>query len=112
MTSTLNVGNREIPVDEEGFLEALTDWDSETAIALASAEAITLEDAHWEIIHTLRQFYTDYEHAPAMRPFTKYVKLTLGEDKGRSIYLLKLFPGSPAKIAAKIAGLPRPDNCL
>ncbi|MCZ6459336.1 MAG: TusE/DsrC/DsvC family sulfur relay protein, partial [Gammaproteobacteria bacterium] len=36
----------------------------------------------------------------------------LGAEKGTSIYLLKLFPGSPAKLLAKIAGLPRPTNCL
>ena len=33
-------------------------------------------------------------------------------DKGNSIYLHKLFPGNPAKLAAKIAGLPRPTNCI
>ena len=47
-----------------------------------------------------------------MRALVKYVRLKLGPDKGRSIYLLKLFPGSPAKIGSKIAGLPKPANCL
>ncbi|MDP4652293.1 MAG: TusE/DsrC/DsvC family sulfur relay protein, partial [Haliea sp.] len=46
------------------------------------------------------------------RPLVKWVKLHLGADCGRSVYLLSLFPGSPAKIASKIAGLPKPDNCL
>jgi tRNA 2-thiouridine synthesizing protein E len=40
------------------------------------------------------------------------VKKEFGPDKGRSAYLMRLFHGSPAKTAAKIAGLPRPDNCL
>ena len=35
-----------------------------------------------------------------------------GKEKGSSMYLLQLFPGSPAKIGSKIAGLPKPDNCL
>jgi tRNA 2-thiouridine synthesizing protein E len=47
-----------------------------------------------------------------MRPLSKYIKQELGADKAGSIYLLTLFPGSPAKLAAKIAGLPRPENCL
>ena len=47
-----------------------------------------------------------------MRALVNYVRLKLGPDKGRSIYLLKLFPGSPAKIGSKIAGLPKPANCL
>ncbi len=47
-----------------------------------------------------------------MRPLVKYCALKLGPDKGRSIYLMSLFPGSPAKLGSKIAGLPKPDNCL
>jgi len=42
----------------------------------------------------------------------KFCRLKLGADKGRSIYLMSLFPGSPAKLGSKIAGLPKPDNCL
>jgi tRNA 2-thiouridine synthesizing protein E len=47
-----------------------------------------------------------------MRILVKTVGEKLGPDKGQSLYLLKLFPGSPAKVAAKIAGLPKPTNCL
>jgi len=47
-----------------------------------------------------------------MRPLVKLVKEKLGEDCGSSVYLMGLFGGSPAKTAAKIAGLPRPTNCL
>ena len=47
-----------------------------------------------------------------MRALVKYVRLNLGEDKGRSIYLMKLFPGSPAKVSSRLAGLTRPANCL
>jgi tRNA 2-thiouridine synthesizing protein E len=47
-----------------------------------------------------------------MRPLIKYLKQQLSQPDLNSIYLLKLFPGSPAKIAAKIAGLPKPENCL
>jgi tRNA 2-thiouridine synthesizing protein E len=47
-----------------------------------------------------------------MRILVKIVKQKVSLEKGNSIHLLTLFPGSPAKIAAKIAGLPRPTNCL
>ena len=50
--------------------------------------------------------------SPAMRPLAKYIKLHLGAEKANSIYLMQLFPQSPAKYLAKIAGLPRPENCL
>lgn len=98
--------------DAEGFLCNMEDWNIQAADIIANEEGITLTDAHREIIHALRDFYAKFGLSPAMRPFTKYLKDKLGKEKSTSIYLLQLFPGSPAKIAAKIAGLPKPDNCL
>lgn len=98
--------------DKEGFLKNLDAWNPDIAQQIATVENITLSEAHWEIINLLREFYREFETSPAMRPLVNYVRKHLGEDKGRSIYLLKLFPGSPAKIGSKIAGLPKPDNCL
>lgn len=101
-----------IELDPEGFLVYLEDWSQQVAEQLAEQEGITLSEQHWEVINCLREFYQEFEVSPAMRPFVKYVGLKLGKDKASSLYLLKLFPGSPAKIAAKIAGLPKPENCL
>jgi tRNA 2-thiouridine synthesizing protein E len=64
------------------------------------------------VLELLRDYYDSYDSSPAMRALVKYCKQRLGDEKGRSIYLLKLFPGSPAKIGSKIAGLPKPANCL
>jgi tRNA 2-thiouridine synthesizing protein E len=100
------------PVNSEGFLCAVNDWTPATAEWLASHEGIELTAAHWEVLHLLREYYASYDSSPAMRALVKYVRLKLGEEKGRSIYLLKLFPGSPAKIGSKLAGLPKPANCL
>jgi tRNA 2-thiouridine synthesizing protein E len=100
------------PCTEEGFLCDWQDWTEAVAEALAAREGIALSDAHWEVLHLLRRYYADFDSSPAMRALVKYCRLQLGEDKGRSIYLLKLFPGSPAKIGSKIAGLPKPANCL
>ncbi|MBM95676.1 MAG: sulfurtransferase TusE [Oceanospirillaceae bacterium] len=99
-------------LDKDGFLANLDDWNPEVASQLAATEEIELTEAHWEVLHALRDFYQEFDLSPAMRPLTKYLKQHLGADKASSIYLLTLFPGSPAKIAAKIAGLPRPENCL
>ena len=110
--AALTVAGKSIPVDKNGYLKRLADWDESVARALAANEGITLESKHWEIIHLLRDFYRQFELSPAMRPMVKYVAQQLGKEKGNSLYLLSLFPGSPAKLAAKLAGLPRPDNCL
>lgn len=101
-----------IATDKDGYLLHFADWTQEIAEALALREGIVLTPSHWEIVDALRAFYTQFEQSPAMRPLVKYVSQTLGSDKGTSIYLLQLFPGSPAKVASKIAGLPRPEHCL
>lgn len=99
-------------LDEEGYLLNLQDWTPELAHQLAQDVDIALTEAHWEIIYILRDFYQEYEVSPAMRPLVKAVSKKLGAEKGRSIYLMTLFPSSPPKLAAKIAGLPKPANCL
>lgn len=99
-------------LDDQGFLLDLSLWNESLAEEIALSEGIQLTAAHWEIIFLLRNFYQEFEISPAMRILVKQIKLKLGEDKGNSHYLLTLFPGSPAKIASKIAGLPKPTNCL
>jgi len=99
--------------NNEGFLEYATDWSSDVASVIAAEEDVSLSDNHWEIIEFLREFYNKHEMSPpSNRLFVKAVKDALGEEKGNSIYLMQLFPGTPAKTACKIAGLPRPTNCL
>ena len=101
-----------IETDKEGHLKNLKEWNEAVAEHLAAQEDIVLSPAHWEIVYLLREFYAEFELAPAMRPLVKRAAQKLGSDKGRSIYLMQLFPPSPARVAAKIAGLPRPTNCL
>lgn len=99
--------------NSEGFLERAGDWTPETARAIAEEDQINLNKNHWEIIELLRSFYKKHEVSPpSNRLFVKAVKEQLGEEKGNSIYLMQLFPGTPAKTACRIAGLPRPTNCL
>jgi tRNA 2-thiouridine synthesizing protein E len=114
MTSAgyIEINGREVALDKEGYLVQLADWDEDVATSLASQEQITLGPAHWEIINLLRVFYNRHQISPANRALVNLVKRDLGFDKGKSIYLMKLFRGSPAKTASKISGLPKPENCL
>lgn len=112
MTQHLIVDDQEIPLDDVGFLKNLNDWNENIALAFAKEEHIQLTPAHWEIIHLLREFYQQFEISPAMRILVKQVKQKLGPEKGNSVYLLTLFPESPARLASRIAGLPKPTNCL
>lgn len=101
-----------LQTDKDGFLLDLNDWNEQVATELATQEGIDLTEAHWEVLWCLRDFYQTFDLSPAMRPLIQYLKQQIGPEKATSLYLLRLFPGSPAKIAAKIAGLPRPENCL
>ena len=102
----------QLETDKDGYLRHLSDWNPDAAKWLAQSVNVTLEAEHWEVITALRGFYADTGISPAMRILVKIVKQKVSLEKGNSIHLLTLFPGSPAKLAAKIAGLPRPTNCL
>ena len=65
-----------------------------------------------EIINFLREYYEEYQIAPAVRVLTKAVGKKLGKDKGNSKYLYELFPYGPGKQACKFAGLPKPTGCV
>lgn len=99
-------------LDQDGYLTDINDWTPEIAEVLAAQDGITLSEAHWEVLNALRAFYQSFELSPSQRPFVKHIANTLGKEKGNSMYLMALFPESPAKVAARIAGLPRPTNCF
>lgn len=98
--------------DDDGFLLDPADWSEALALELARADGIELSPAHWEILHLLRRYFDQHAIAPAMRPLVNIVRRELGAEKGRSIYLLRLFPQKPALLANRIAGLPRPEHCF
>ncbi|GHC26532.1 TusE/DsrC/DsvC family sulfur relay protein [Aidingimonas halophila] len=108
----LDVGRNKVPLDTESYLIHLNDWTPAVAQAMAAEEGRELTDLHWEVIEVLRDFYHRFEMAPSMRPLVKAMTQTYGPEKGKSIYLMRLFPDSPAKVGARIAGLPKPANCL
>lgn len=100
------------PRDPDGYLLDLSDWSEAVADALAAAEGIELGDEHRAVLIVLRDFHARYGLSPNNRAMSKAVTVALGPERGRSIALMKLFGGSPAKTGARLAGLPRPTNCL
>jgi len=103
---------KEIERDAQGYLTSVNDWNEELALLLAEEEDITLSDAHWEVVHFVREFYMEFNTSPAVRMLVKAMAKKYGEEKGNSRYLFRLFPKGPAKQATKIAGLPKPAKCL
>ena len=83
------------PRDADGFLLDRSRLERAVATALAREEGLTLTPAHREILHMLRAYYREHEHAPAMRALVSLMRRTLGPDKGRSVYLLGAVPRQP-----------------
>jgi tRNA 2-thiouridine synthesizing protein E len=97
---------------DQGFLVDMTLWNETVATQLAQQDNIELTPEHWEILGFIRDYYSRYKHLPNARMFTKAIAKQLGEQKGNSRYLHRLFPDGPLKTACKLAGLPKPPTCL
>ena len=106
------IDGKTIETDKEGYLKIQSDWSEQLAETIAQHENIVLNDNHWEVVHFVRNFYLEFNTSPAIRMLVKAMAKQLGEDKGNSKYLYKLFPKGPAKQATKIAGLPKPARCI
>jgi tRNA 2-thiouridine synthesizing protein E len=112
MPQTMNIAGKTLPLDKDGFLVNLDDWSEDVAHALARQQDIELTPAHWEILNIIRDFHRRRGLSPVMRILVKLVENECGPEKGNSLYLLRLFPEKPALMASRIAGVPRPSNCL
>ncbi len=106
------VNGNTIETDEEGYLKDLSIWSKDIAAAIAASENVNMTDEHWEVVNFLRDYYSEYQIAPAIRVLTKAMKEKFGAEKGNNKYLYDLFPYGPAKQACKIAGLPKPTGCV
>ena len=109
---SIEVKGQTYETDEEGYLVNRTDWNEDLAKEMARLDNCELTDAHWEVINFLREYYDEYQIAPAVRVLTKAIGKKLGPDKGNSKYLYELYPYGPAKQACKYAGLPKPTGCV
>jgi len=108
----IEVNGKSFEVDEEGYLVNLNEWEEGIADVMAAQDELELTPEHWDIINFLREYYEEYQIAPAVRVLTKAVGKKLGKEKGNSKYLYSLFPYGPGKQACRFAGLPKPTGCI
>ncbi|RYH12231.1 TusE/DsrC/DsvC family sulfur relay protein [Tropicimonas sp. IMCC6043] len=106
------VNGHTIEHDEEGYITTLSDWSKELADEIAKVENIDMTEEHWAVVNFLRDYYDEYQIAPAVRVLIKAIKKEMGPEKGNNKYMYELFPYGPAKQACKIAGLPKPTGCV
>jgi tRNA 2-thiouridine synthesizing protein E len=100
------IGGAQVELNDEGFLADPDQWNEEMAVELARREGIDpLTDRHWQVIRFMRSEYQTKGSGPTVR--------VLGKTSGVPIKeLYQLFPKGPAKLAAKIAGIPKPRGCI
>ena len=105
MTMTL-IADAPVDVDAEGFRSDPEQWNEEIAQAIAAENGISeLTERHWLVVRFMRNRYLASGTAPSIR--------TLGKESGVPIKeLYQLFPKGPAKLAAKIGGIPKPTGCI
>jgi TusE/DsrC/DsvC family sulfur relay protein len=96
----------DVELNDEGFFEHPEQWTEAMAPEIARREGIDeLTDAHWTVIRFMRAEYLEKGTGPTVR--------VLGKASGVSVKdLYQLFPKGPAKVAAKIAGIPKPRGCI
>ena len=104
--TTVNLAGSPVDVDAEGFLLDARQWNEQIAQELARENGIEhLSDRHWQVINFMRNTYLESGSAPSIR--------SLGKTSGVPIKeLYELFPKGPAKLAAKIGGIPKPRGCI
>jgi len=96
----------EVTVNDEGFFADPAQWREEMAPQIAAQEGIAeLSDRHWQVIKFMRHEYETKGTGPTVRVLGKTSGVTVKE-------LYQLFPKGPAKLAAKIAGIPKPRGCI
>ncbi len=104
--TTTTIAGLGVDVDVEGFLTDPQEWNEEVAEEIAHENGISeLTGRHWLVINFMRQRYLTTGSAPSIR--------ALGKESGVPIKeLYQLFPKGPAKLAAKIGGIPKPRGCI
>jgi len=103
---TLTLLDTALDVDAEGFLQKPAQWTQDIAGEIARENGVpTLTERHWQVVRYMRDRYLTTGSAPSIR--------TLGKESGVDIKeLYRLFPKGPAKLAAKIGGIPKPKGCI
>jgi tRNA 2-thiouridine synthesizing protein E len=104
--ATTTVAGVTVDVSDDGFFTNPEQWTEAMAPELAMADGIeTLTDQHWQVIRFMRDEYFAKGTGPTVRVLGKTSGVTVKE-------LYQLFPKGPAKIAARIAGIPKPRGCI
>ena len=95
-----------IDFNAEGFMEDSAQWTPEIGERIAAEAGVgPLTDKHWKVITFCREDAAQEGQSPGLRRISKQSGVGMKE-------LYELFPKGPGKLAARIAGLPKPKSCV
>ena len=95
----------QVIVNDEGFMTDATAWTPEIGEAIADEVGLELTPDHWKVITFCREDAAREGQPPGLRRISKMSGVGTKE-------LYALFPKGPGKLAARIAGLPKPHGCV
>ena len=97
---------RTVTIDAEGFLTDRTQWTPEMADEIAREVGLgPLTPEHWQVIGFCREDTARTGQSPGLRRVAQMSGVGMKD-------LYRLFPKGPGKLAARIAGLPKPKGCV
>lgn len=94
-----------VTVDAEGFMTDASQWTPEIGQAIADEVGLKLTPEHWKVIAFCREDAAREGQPPGLRRISKMSGVGTKE-------LYALFPKGPGKLAARVAGLPKPHGCV
>jgi len=104
--ATKTYAGKSVEVDGEGFLVNPDDWTEEMASELAKEVEINeLTEQHWKVINFMRNDFKEKGQIPTIRRIKNSGGVPIKE-------IYSLFPSGPAKKAAMISGLGKPQGCV
>lgn len=102
----------DLELDQDGHLVDYTIWNESVAQQLAQSLELELTPWHFEILQAVRQFYAQFGHSPATRPLIKFLMKTVSSDINNAILQDQFKTGLVARHLSRLAGIPKPANCL
>lgn len=101
-----------VELDQDGHLVDYTLWSEDIAQQLAESLALQLTDWHMQILLAVRQFYQQFGHSPTTRALIKYLIKTVDPEISNALLQEKFNTGLVARHLSRLAGIPKPANCL
>lgn len=101
-----------LELDQDGHLVDYTIWNEAVAQQLADTLELSLTPWHFEVLYAVRQFYQQFGHSPATRPLIKFLMKTVGPDVDNAALQDRFKTGLVARHLSRLAGIPKPANCL